>query len=300
MKKIKFLQFYPYFSEKIWAGKNIAKFYNLKKNYGEAWIISAYEKKESVCKTPSFFNKKLSWIWQNHSTFFGKDLPEKFPNLLKIIDTNQPLSIQVHPNDDFAKKYNSYGKDECWYVLANKQKNKFIYDFKPQKKATAIKKILNKDFKNLFNKVDLLKDDFLYVESGKIHAIPKNVTVFELQQSSDLTFRVYDYDRLENGKKRKLHTQESIACLSEKSKKILFSPKKDFLVKNNFFSLRKIICKRRKKIKVNSKNWTEIFVVSGQGKIDEISVRKFDTFIMGADFKSFYLQGILTLLVNEN
>lgn len=108
----------PYFEVKPWAGKELNNMYDCPSNTGEAWIVSGYKNKSSIILNGKYKNKTLRWLWRNQPELFGGYTEKEFPLLLKLISASKDLSVQVHPNDDYAlKKYNQLGKFECWYIL---------------------------------------------------------------------------------------------------------------------------------------------------------------------------------------
>lgn len=297
----KFLFFKPYLKEVIWAGNNLQKEFSTDFKIGEAWLLSVIPGKESICLNSQYANQTLLDIFQNQPTLFNVDKNTKYPNLTKIIDTEQPLSVQVHPNDEMAKKYDSFGKDECWYVLDNKDQ-KYILGTSIKELNILHNKILNNDFQNMFLEHKIIKDDFLYIPSGTIHAIPAHTTVFELQQSSDITFRIFDYDRVDKeGQKRPLHIQESIEAIKLNTDYFILGQPQNKLVNNHFFNLTKIEHNDLNPQQYNFVNphWLEITVVEGGGTIDNIPIKKYDSFIMTAHHTSFVLEGKLKLLINQ-
>ncbi|WP_391592171.1 Mannose-6-phosphate isomerase type I, catalytic domain-containing protein [[Mycoplasma] cavipharyngis] len=299
-KLIKFLFFKPYLRQTVWGGTNLKSIYSTNlENIGEAWLISAYPNCSSICLNPEFFNCSLEQIYQQHQYLFA-NYQQPYPNLIKLIDTVDDLSIQIHPNDQYAQKhYQSYGKNEFWYVLANNG-NPFLIDYCENDCQTVLNKLKNHDFTNLFAYVNLIKDQSIYIPAGTIHAIPAKTMVFEIQQSSDLTFRIYDYDRTYNQQKRQLHLKEAIDCLIPKQKRIIYQPNDTKLINNQYFCLEKIIAsKEYQKIKFQNFAWLEIVVISGQGYIDQYPIKTGDALIMTNLFEnSFDLKGDAVILVN--
>ncbi len=176
----------------------------------ETWLVSAHSNGDTVIKTGVHKGKKLSEIYKD------------FPLLVKIIEADDDLSIQVHPDDKYAKEYeNSRGKTECWYVLDAKEGASLIIGHNAKNKAALTEAIEKGEWSSLLREVKVKKGDFFQIEPGTIHAIKGGVKLLEIQQSSDITYRLYDYDRLENGKKRELHIQkcvDTIVCPYEEKR----------------------------------------------------------------------------------
>jgi len=137
---------------------------------------------------------------------------EEYPLLVKVLDANDNLSVQVHPDDTFAREVENqpYGKTECWYVLSAEPDAELVLGHHAKTQEELEKMMDNEEWDRLFNKVKVKAGDFIYVPSGTIHAIGEGIVILEIQQSSDITYRVYDYDRIDaDGNKRELHLERS-------------------------------------------------------------------------------------------
>lgn len=209
-----FLQ--PVFKDRIWGGKKLQMMFNYDiegTHVGECWAISAHKNGESIVMNGVYKGKTLSELWNNNRELFGHLQGDKFPLLVKILDANADLSIQVHPNDTYANEYENgeLGKTECWYVLDCEEDSELIYGHHATTKEELVEMINNKQWDRLLRRVEIKKGDFFYVPSGTIHALCKGTVVLEVQQSSDTTYRLYDYDRKDqNGQYRDLHINQSI------------------------------------------------------------------------------------------
>ncbi|MBS4197020.1 mannose-6-phosphate isomerase, class I [Lederbergia citri] len=214
MKKPIFLT--PQFQERIWGGTKLrTEFrYPIESDLtGECWAVSAHPNGQSIVNQGPYEGKNLGELWNEHRELFGDMEGEVFPLLTKILDANNDLSIQVHPNDEYANKHENgeLGKTECWYVIDCQDDAEIIYGHTAQTKEQFIEMIENGEWNQLLRRVKVKPGDFFYVPSGTIHALCSGVLILETQQSSDTTYRVYDYDRVDqNGNKRELHIQKSI------------------------------------------------------------------------------------------
>lgn len=295
MPKLVFLK--PYFKEVLWANDNLKKLYNLSYSAGEAWLISAFEKTPSLIINEEIKEKNLYLFFKNNKEFFG-NYSGDYPNLTKFIDAKTALSIQVHPDDKNARKlHNSFGKDECWYVLKHSSKP-FVIGTNEPSKIKIKQQIQSKNF-DFLNLVNLQTNDFTYIKSGMLHGIPADTFVFELQQSSDITYRFYDYERRDkNNQLRELHLD-----LAFKSLKTNLKPKiiknKQLLVNNKYFYLEKEEI-NAKKIKYFKKDfyWAEATVIEGQGKVDNFEVKFGDVFLIKNQTKSLTFEGKMKILLN--
>ncbi len=206
-----------YFSPRLWGSQRLADYgfeLPLNQKIGEAWVISGYHGKSSLITSGPYKNETLEWLWNNHRVMFNYDKTQDFPILAKIIDANKNLSIQVHPNNTQAqileRDPNARGKDECWYIIDSKH-NDLIYGTHAKTKAQLSALVLAKDWDKILRNIKITKGDFYNIPAGTIHAITAGTLVYELQQSCDITYRFYDYDRLENGQPRELHIEKSLA-----------------------------------------------------------------------------------------
>ncbi|MBU1144974.1 MAG: class I mannose-6-phosphate isomerase [Firmicutes bacterium] len=207
------LFFNPIFKETIWGG-NLLKttfHYPTSEHTGECWGICAHPNGMSTIKNGEYSGKTLKEIWENHKSLFGNHPSKDFPILVKIIDASDDLSIQVHPNDKQAKKEHSSGKNECWYIIDTLPHNEIIIGHNAKTKAEFLTYLERQDFHHLIRSIEIKKGDFFYIEAGTLHAILRGTLLLEVQQSSDITYRFYDYDRLYHNKKRDLHVEKAIS-----------------------------------------------------------------------------------------
>lgn len=224
------LKFKPVFKYRIWGGNKIQTVLNKKstiENLGESWEISGLTNDETFVKNGPLKGRSLPELIEEYkSDLIGKDVYSKFglsfPLLIKFIDALQPLSIQVHPNDEVAKKnHNSFGKNEMWYILEAEEDAELIVGFKRDTDKNEIsRRIKEGELTDVLNVEKVKKGDVFYIPTGRVHAIGKGVTLVEIQQTSDITYRVYDYNRIEakTGSKRELHIDEALEVLDYSSK----------------------------------------------------------------------------------
>ena len=219
------LKFDTIFKEKIWGGTKIndvlGKDFSPLKNCGETWEISGVEGNLSRVSDGPLQGMTIPEITSIFKEdFVGKKVYEKygndFPLLIKFIDATQDLSIQVHPNDQLAKeRHNSLGKTEMWYVLQADKGAKLISGFnKDTSKEEYLEYLNNGKLSELLNEESVKAGDAFFLPAGRVHTIGKGLLIAEIQQSSDITYRIYDFDRTdEEGNKRELHTEEALDAL---------------------------------------------------------------------------------------
>jgi len=216
----------PFFRETVWGGRTLAEHYNKPLpgglNIGESWEVSAYEAMESVVCAGPFSGQTLLELVKEHAVdLLGKFVVDRygseFPLLIKLLDAREDLSVQVHPDDTYARAENlgTFGKMEAWYVLQS-ENGRVAYGLQDHidKKtfATAVREDRVNDAIRFF---DVIPGDVVYVPPGTVHALCQNVLVYEVQQSSDLTFRIYDYNRPgPDGQPRELHIDRSLDVMA--------------------------------------------------------------------------------------
>ena len=215
------LKFHPILKEKIWGGQKLKKLLNkasILPNTGESWEISDVEGDTSIISNGSLQGKSIQDILKAYkSDLIGKKnyirFGEKFPLLIKFIDAKEDLSIQLHPNDELAsKRHNSFGKTEMWYVMQADEDSNLIVGFNQDMTAGKYLKHLNdKTLTEILNFDKVKTGDTYFIEVGRVHAIGAGVLLAEIQQTSDITYRVYDWDRVDaHGNERELHNDLAI------------------------------------------------------------------------------------------
>ena len=307
MEKILFLE--GKFSEKIWGGSRLKTEYGYEipsDNTGEYWAISGMEGESSTILNGAFEGKSLREIYKNEPELFGNSKEEYFPLLVKIIDAADDLSIQVHPDDEMGAKYeNSKGKTESWYIL-NEEPSSIIFGLNVDKKEDAIRLIDQRKWKELLREVPTNKGDFFFVRAGTVHAIKKGSLILEIQQASDITYRLYDYDRKDaNGKLRQLHLEKSKKAIkiNKDEEKIQIISKDGYdekiLTENEYFEVREfkikneVVFERKKSYLLES-------VVEGAGEIEieakTYPIKKGDFFLITNAAKEYKIKGNLTII----
>lgn len=207
----------PVFKERIWGGTKLGdEFgYDIPSDHtGECWGISAHPNGPNHIVNGPLEGKTLANVWEEHRELFGGYESDAFPLLIKILDANTDLSVQVHPDDHYAREVEgeAYGKTECWYIIDCEPGSELVYGHHAHSKD-EFRQLVNKgEWDQLLRRVKVKPGEFYYVPSGTIHAIGGGIMILETQQSSDVTYRVYDYDRTDDkGNTRELHIDQAIA-----------------------------------------------------------------------------------------
>lgn len=219
------LKFKPVFCYRIWGGEKLKTVLN--KNYaenhiGESWEISDVSENETVVAEGDLKGQTLKQLIQEFKgDFVGnkvyKTFGNDFPLLIKFIDAKTPLSIQVHPSDALAKeRHNSFGKNEMWYIMQADDNAELIVGFNQKiEKETYLQHLNNSTLSEIMNVEKVKKGDTYYIPTGRVHAIGAGVLLAEIQQTSNITYRIYDYDRVDDktGEKRELHTELALDAI---------------------------------------------------------------------------------------
>jgi len=219
------LKFKPVYKEKVWGGNKISEI--LKHNYkplpncGEVWMISGVEENESIVSNGFLKSNSLSELVEIYmGDLVGDKVFEKFGNefplLFKFIDAQEYLSVQVHPNDELAmERHGSLGKTEMWYILQADEGAELISGFKKKiSRNDYLQHLKNKSLKEILNFEPVQGGDVFYIPAGNVHAIGPGILLAEIQQSSDVTYRIYDWDRFDvAGMTRELHTELALDAI---------------------------------------------------------------------------------------
>ncbi|MEM0939517.1 MAG: type I phosphomannose isomerase catalytic subunit [Bacteroidota bacterium] len=257
-KRLYPLEFVSIYKEKLWGGKKIktelGKDFGNLPNCGETWEVSGVEGNVSIVKHGVFKGKSLREMIKDYKgELVGKRVYEKFganfPLLVKFIDANDDLSIQVHPNDKVAKeRHNSFGKTEMWYVMQADPGSSLIIGFNQDlNKETYLDKFRRGKLMDILNREEVVAGDVFFLPAGRVHTIGKGLLIAEIQQTSDITYRIYDFDRVDtDGKSRKLHFEEALDVMDYsksddyKIKYENITNQKQSLINNEYFHTSKI------------------------------------------------------------
>jgi mannose-6-phosphate isomerase len=205
----------PVFHNNIWGGRRLEEFgYDIPDGaVGECWGISAHPHGDCRVADGPYAGLTLSQLWSDHHELFRGAQGDRFPLLIKILDAHDDLSIQVHPDDAYASAHEdgSLGKHECWYVLDVHEQGHIIVGQHAHDRAEFAQLVADNCWDDLVNIVPIRRGDFFDIKPGTIHAIMGGTLILETQQSSDITYRVYDYQRVQDdGSLRELHLEQAM------------------------------------------------------------------------------------------
>jgi mannose-6-phosphate isomerase len=299
----------PVLKETIWGGTRLSEFgCNLPGNHiGECWAISAHPNGDDTIASGTYEGMHLSRLWAEHRGLFGNVPGDCFPLLTKIIDAEADLSIQVHPDDAYAQTHEngSLGKTECWYILDAKPGTTIVIGHNARNHEEVKDMIEQKRWKEFIREIPVHKGDFFYIEPGTVHAIKGGTLLLETQQNSDITYRVYDYDRLSDGKPRALHVQQSIDVITApfvakeppKNSRKTCNTNMHELVGCSFFSVWTLDVKDTAEI-IQDQKFMLVSVIDGSGEADGIPIRKGMHFILPFEYGTAGFKGRMSLVIS--
>lgn len=300
--------------EKIWGGSKLKDIFGYaipSERTGELWAISAHKNGPAVITQGEFKGKTLTELWDTHRELFGNQEGEVFPLLTKILDAQNDLSVQVHPDDTYGlKNEGELGKTECWYIIDAEEDSEIIYGHHAHSREELEHMIEEGQWDDLLRRVKVKPGDFFYVPSGTIHAIGGGIMILETQQSSDTTYRVYDYDRTDDeGNTRPLHIKQSVDVTTiphidpkpkqtkvEKEGSILTT-----LVSNEFFTVQEWQVEDQTRFDAEGL-YTLVSVLDGNGTLtahgENYAIGKGTHFILPNDIKEWQLEGNLHIIAS--
>jgi mannose-6-phosphate isomerase len=307
------IMFYPLkfdhkYIEKIWGGRKLENYREElpQGKIGESWDISAQDSEMSIAVNGKLAGKSLKELTEMYpQQILGKAIEaEEFPLLLKIIDARSQLSIQVHPDDEYAKKYpGESGKTEAWYVIDADADSYLIIGTEDCTESEFKKAVQNDQINQYVHKVKVKKGDIFFIKAGLLHAIGAGIMLAEVQQSSDTTYRVYDY-----GRDRKLHLSKALDVIdfqlqSDKRKGLQVCGEDydySYYCLNDKFAVDIIKIKNKFEAEGEEDRFYILTAVAGQGKIswdsEELELKETESVLIPAYCESFKIEGDLKLM----
>lgn len=310
------LQFEPILKERIWGGEKLKTVLNkpiTSKITGESWELSTVEGDVSVVANGDLKGKSLmELINETPNEILGTRVYERFgkqfPLLFKYLDAREDLSIQVHPNDKLAKeRHNSFGKTEMWYVMQADADSRIIVGFKEDSSKDEYVKHLNDNtLVSILDDVKAKAGDVFFLETGTVHAIGAGLVVAEIQQTSDITYRLYDFDRVDaQGNKRELHVDLALDAINYN--KVDTQKKYDSKVNTSnvvvdcpYFTTNFIPLEDKVEVSKSGETFTVYMCIEGSFEIEydgfKNTYRKGDTVLVPAAINAFVLSGKASIL----
>lgn len=306
----------PVYKDYIWGGTKLKEKLGKTSPYdktAESWEISANKNGITNIKNGEYVRKGLDELFLNKSIktqIFGKKCEnlERFPTLIKFIDAKDNLSIQVHPNDEYAKTVeNDIGKSEMWYIIDCEENSKIVCGLNDKARNKSTEEILkNANIEEYLNYVSVKRGDSIYIPSGTLHAILSNILICEIQQNSDLTYRVYDWNRVDkDGKSRQLHIEKAIDVINTKNNFKIKHTKEDIdglqnVIKSEYFCVDKLIVSEDKPFisYSNPNSFIAVNIIDGKGSVNEIEIKKGNSFIIPANMGKYEIRGNIKALIS--
>lgn len=294
MKELTPVKLVPAFKDYLWGGNKLVTDFNKKcdmEKVAESWELSAHKDGESVVGNGAFKGLKLSeYIEKNEHCVLGTAAEKfrNFPVLIKFIDAKEPLSIQVHPDDEYAlANCGEFGKTEMWYILDCDEGAYLYYGFNREiTKEEFEKRICDNTLLEVLNKVYVKKGEVYFIKSGTVHAIGKGIVICEVQQNSNTTYRVYDYDRTDkDGNKRPLHIKQAVKVANTG---IADNYKRNgsILAKCKYFTVEEIDVNEKETIRISEESFKSLIVVEGSGELfcrdESLKIQKGDSVFVPA------------------
>lgn len=302
----------------IWGGTRLREEYGKISDadrIAESWELSCHKDGESIIFNGDFAGKTLSeFIKENGNDILGKncDKFDNFPILIKLIDAKDNLSVQVHPDNDYALRVEGeYGKTEMWYIVDCDPGAELLYGFKGNiVKEEFERRIKDNTLLEVTNSVPVHKGDVFFIEAGTLHAIGKGILIAEIQQNSNTTYRIYDYGRVgADGKPRQLHVEKAVEVTKltppeYPTKAMGEIEQKDgcsvqLLSKCDYFRVNKICVWDYCVLEASAKSFNSVLVLDGEGEIDGVKLKKGDSCFIPAGYGEYTFKGKAEMVVTD-
>jgi len=311
----------PAFKDNLWGGTKLRTVFGKKCDYdviGESWELSAHPDGQSRIASGKYkgllFNEYLQLIGKEQLGWKCQAL-DRFPILIKFIDAKQPLSVQIHPDDEYAlENEGEYGKNEMWYIL-DCEEGAVLYCglSKEVSKKEISERIANNTITEVLNEIKVKRGDCVFVKAGTIHAIGAGILICEIQQNSNSTYRLYDYDRRDKfGNTRELHLRKALDVVDiepyvkDESSELIVSNEnyqQELLVQCKYFECFKYDVVSEVKISVDETSFVSVIILSGNGTITvedtTLQYKPGDSFFVHAGKKNIIIRGQCACIVTH-
>ncbi len=312
------LKFEPIYKKKIWGGNRLADVFSRdlsENNIGESWEVSTNSGGVNKVKNGPLAGINLFDLFKKYpEQITGKNI-EEFPLLIKFLDANQNLSVQVHPDDQYARANDEgYGKTEMWYILEAEPDAELILGLKPCTTRDILESALeSQKLEPLLNRIKVRKGDVFYIPAGMVHSIGKGILLAEIQQNSDTTYRLYDWNRTDKeGNPRPLHINEALEIInynrqySSRENKLTYRNKKykkSFLVASPHFITEKVQVNDSYSLNPeNEKHFYILITLKGSGtlsfKNENLKIQAGETILLPASLSVVQLEGDMKILIS--
>ena len=315
---MKILKLTPAIKDYIWGGTRLSKEFDMVSftdRQAEAWVLSCHEAGHSIVENGEDKGKTLAEVISEKGKGCLGTNCEKFsffPILIKLIDARDNLSVQVHPDNDYAMKVEGeYGKTEAWYIMDCDEGAEIIYGFKKDISKEEFRKSIEENtLLDYVNRVKVKKGDIFFIEAGTLHAICKGILLAEVQQNSNTTYRVYEYGRLQNGKPRELHVEKALDVTSTKAIDATGKPMGETVKKDGFsetlltscelFTMKRLDIEEKATVTADSTSFVSLLCLDGNGVVMHgdtcVTLYKGESLFIPASYGEVEILGNLTVL----
>ncbi len=314
MIKLEILKLKAIYKEMLWGGDKLGKIYGKpipSASTGESWEAAEHKNGCSLIDGGKYDGKKITEALSDMNGMGTlNEGADKFPLLIKFIDANDKLSVQVHPDDAYAAELEQgeLGKTEMWYILDAAEGANLIFGFNrdvtKEEFAAAIKEGTLSD---VLNFVDVKKGDVFFIPAGRVHAICEGLLIAEIQQNSDTTYRLFDWNRVDkNGNPRQLHIEKGVKVSDTSSslgleRTVALSyadgdAERSMLAMCRYFAAERVAVKGSVKLLCDATSFNIITVLDGEGEIDGVAAKAGDGFIVPAGYGEYAVAGDITVI----
>ena len=302
----------------IWGGNRLREEYGKLSDadkIAESWELSCHKDGESVIANGEFAGMTLTaFIEKAGREVLGDNCRkfEYFPILIKLIDAKDNLSVQVHPNNEYAQRVEGeYGKTEMWYIVDCDPGAELLYGFKHDiTKDEFERRIKDNTLLEVTNSVEVHKGDVFFIEAGTLHAIGKGILIAEIQQNSNTTYRIYDYGRVgADGKPRQLHIDKAVEVTELTPPKYPYKPMGDeefkdgyteqLLSKCEYFRVKKLSVKEKCSLEAGIGSFNSVLVLDGEGELDGVKLKKGDSCFIPSGYGKYTFVGKSEIIVTD-
>lgn len=303
------LKLKPQFVERIWGGSRLATSFKVSMSapIGEAWIISGYPTTPSLIVSGDYAGMTLRELYHTHREEFAYDTSTEFPLLVKLIDAAADLSVQVHPNDDYAQRHASdNGKSESWMILDAQPASQLQWGHHARTRVQLNDMIDQGQWRELLDYRPVHAGEVYYIPAGTVHAICRGTYLLEVQQSSDVTYRLYDYDRKDaQGKLRPLHLQDAKNVITvpahyEQVQSFNLSPTetgKTTILMTPYFTIEQWVSQSTLQISNPNRRYFLVYVIEGKGLLNGVTLTTNDSFVITSTTTQISITGDVSLIV---
>ena len=297
----KLIKLNPSVKSYLWGGNYFQRYFDLPQEIvSELWVLSSRGESSSIVASGNDLGRRLDEVLSREDIGPNGNKFPYFPLLIKLIDAKDNLSVQVHPSDEYAlKNENSFGKTEMWHIIdADEGAGIYVGFNNDYSKEEIEKRLKDGSILEALNFFKVKPGETYLINAGTIHAIGKGVRLIEIQQNSDLTYRLYDYLRKDsNGNYRELHIEKALKVINyHKYEKPLNNSK--FLAKTPYFTVKREVFDGELVINANEGSFVSFTFIDGEGMVNDIPYKKFETFFL-PNGESCLIKGKGTVIISE-